>query len=588
VIGIQASPLPKGSPNSDGAIASGRWPGSRGNLSNGRDAGVSLSGRLADVGERMKFAASVAVTYVLLAGCIFTVRCGRTQVSSSPAVPAASDGADDNNLRRLFSQPGLPAGSASRTTLDADTLLRTGLLRGQAGDFAGAIKAFKNTLAVHPNSAEAHYNLGLALLANGGNIPPWGDALVQFQAAADLRPDYAAAHRMAGVALLELGDAGKAIPELKLGISLDPSSGEAHFDLGRALTSTGNASGANAEYLSALKLKSPYPDAEYALAKELLSQRKIEAAIEHFHAALAAQPDFESAHYGLAQALKAEGRADESKVELKAVSLLLRRQSDAVLSSHLSNESLDRAKQGDMQSALDLARKAIWLNPANALANFNLGLLLADAGNSSASIHQLRKAISLAPFRISFYLDLARVQEMAGDPEGAMATLDRAKRIDATNPELSTALKMYTVPSVAGTAASGHALTPGGQFAFGAPSDTADGHFAFATRLSEEGDFLGAIGEMRQALIFAPTRGDIRYSSAIAMTQIGRDDEAEFELRNVLRLAPASPPAHLALGSFLFERRDLASAAAEFREVLRVQPGNAQALKLLKECAQDR
>ena len=354
------------------------------------------------------------------------------------------------------------------------------------------------------------------------------------------------------------------------------------------MASAGDASAAHAEYLSALKLKSPYADAEYALAKELLGQRMIEPAIEHFRAALAAQPDFESAHYGLAQALKADGKAEASEVEFNAARLLLQRQSDAVLSSRLSNESLDRAQQGYMQAAMETARKAIWLNPANALANFNLGLLLADTGDLPASTHQLRKAISLAPFRTSFYLDLAKVQEKSGDPEGAMATLDQAKRVDPNNQELNTRLKTHTIASVAGSPASRHDSAPARQFAFGAPSDNADGHFAFATRLSEEGDFLGAIGEMRQALIFAPTRSDIRFSSAVAAIQIGRKDEAEFELRNVLRLTPASAPAHLALGSLLFEGKDMATAAAEFQEVLRIQPGNAQALKLLKECGSDR
>jgi tetratricopeptide (TPR) repeat protein len=264
----------------------------------------------------------------------------------------------------------------------------------------------------------------------------------------------------------------------------------------------------------------------------------------------------------------------------------LKRQSDAVMSSHLSNESLDRAKQGDLQAAIDLARKALWLDPANALANFNLGLFLADAGNLSASMHEIRKAISLAPYRLAFYLDLARVQQKAGDQAGAVTTLDRAKEIDPTDPALLAALKKSAVPAAGERAAPDPAPAPEerAQFLFGAPSDTANGHFAFATRLSEEGDFLGAIGELRQALTLSPARSDIRYSSAVAAAQIGRYDEAEFELRNVLRLTPGSVPAHLALGSLLFEQRDLANAAEEFRAVLKIQPGNPQALKLLKEC----
>src|SRR5580692_1125815 len=97
---------------------------------------------------------------------------------------------------------------------DAQLSFRIGLLRGQAGDFAGAVKAFKQALEIQPNFAEAHYNLGLALLADSGNMPAWKEALAQFQAALAAQPKYFQAQRMAGVALLESGDANKAIPEL--------------------------------------------------------------------------------------------------------------------------------------------------------------------------------------------------------------------------------------------------------------------------------------------------------------------------------------------------------------------------------------
>ncbi len=510
-------------------------------------------------------------------------RVSQSQQSPSPyesSVPEAADGADAR-LRFSTSLAQSEAMSLSQPG-NAQLSMRIGLLRGQAGDFAGAVKEFQHALDVKPDFPEAHYNLGLALLANSGSVPAWKDALAQFEAAVALRPDYSEARRMAGVALLESGDTTKAIAELKASLSLDSSSAEVHFDLGRALAAGGSSSEAYSEYLAALKLKSPYPDADNALAMALLALRQNEAAVQHFNAALTAQPDFESAHYGLARALKAEGKTEESKLELKAASILLQRQSDAVMSSHLSNESLDRARQGGAQAAIELAQKAIWLNPMNALANFNLGLLLADAGDLGASIHQLRKAISLAPFRIAFYLDLSRVQQKAGHREGAIDTLHRAVQIDPADPALVAALKKNELDGA--SAPSGQSAADGGRFVLGAPSDTADGHFAFATQLSDEGDFLGAIGELRKALTFEPLRGDIRYSLAVAATQLGRYDDAEYELRNVMRLTPDSVPAHLALGSLLFERNDLPIAAHEFREVLRIQPQNQQALTLLSEC----
>src|ERR1700761_5456350 len=170
----------------------------------------------------MKFALYIrAFLFLSLVGFTPSMHMICAQQLSAPSV---TNGTSDPNLRNRFTPPG-----ASQKEL------RAGLLRGRAGDFAGAIKDFQHVLEVHPNSAEAHYDLGLALLAAGGNIPTWKDALVQFQTAVALQPDHVQARHMAGVALLESGDPGKAITELKRAISLDPSFAEAHFDLGRAL-----------------------------------------------------------------------------------------------------------------------------------------------------------------------------------------------------------------------------------------------------------------------------------------------------------------------------------------------------------------
>lgn len=466
---------------------------------------------------------------------------------------------------------------------DAQLSLRIGLLRGQAGDFTGAVKAFKHALVIQPDFAEAHYNLGLALLADSGNLPAWKDALAEFRAALAEKPKYFEARRMAGVSLLETGDATNAIPELKAALGLNPTSAEAHFDMGRALEAAGNSSQAYPEYVEALKYKVPYPEADSAVGMLLLNRNENEAAAEHFQAALIAKPDFESAHFGLARALKAEGKIQESKQELRQASMLLERQSDAVMSSHLSNESLNSAKGGDIQAAIQLARKAVWLDPTNAVANFNLGLLLADAGSLEASIYQMRKAISLAPFRTAFYLNLARAQEKANDPAGAIKTIHKAMQIDPGNPTVEASLKKLETNG-AELPSSQQSSKNDDPFAFGAPSDTANDHFAFATQLSEQGDFVGAIGEMLRALILAPARSDIRYNLAVAETQIGQYDRAELELRTVLRFSPDSVPAHLALGSLLFQKDDLANAAAEFKRVLLLQPDNQQAARLLPQC----
>jgi hypothetical protein len=58
---------------------------------------------------------------------------------------------------------------------------------------------------------------------------------------------------------------------------------------------------------------------------------------------------------------------------------------------------------------------------------------------------------------------------------------------------------------------------------------------------------------------------------------MGRKDEAAGAAREALRLAPASPRAHLAEGIVALTRVDAAKAVASYREVLRNDPTNASA-----------
>jgi tetratricopeptide (TPR) repeat protein len=297
---------------------------------------------------------------------------------------------------------------------NAQIALQIGLLKGEAGDFTGAVNAFRRTLEIQPNSAEAHYNLGLSLIASSRNVPVWTDALPEFRAAAAARPDYYQALNMIGVGLLESGNAAAAIPQLQAALKLAPNSAEIQFNLGRALEASGDTTNAYVHYLAAVQAKKPFPEAESALGSLLLAKGDVQGAAAQFQAAVSANPDDESARYKLARALRAQGKAAEAKVELKQAAMLIQKHSDAIMSSHLSNESLAHAKSGDLPGAIQLGRKALWLDPQNAIADYNLGLLLADAGNLDASIFEIRKAISLAPLNGAFYADFAKVQEKAG------------------------------------------------------------------------------------------------------------------------------------------------------------------------------
>jgi tetratricopeptide (TPR) repeat protein len=464
---------------------------------------------------------------------------------------------------------------------NSEAIFGSGRLRARCGDFNGAAAAFRRVLRSDPAWAEAHYNLGLTLIAGSPTNPDWASAMPEFEAALKLRPDYPEASNMVGVGRIETGQAASAVPVFQSALASSPNSAELHFNYARALESIGKTDDTAFEYAAALKIRKEYPEAESALGNLSLNRKDYRSAVLHFKSTLALNPDMQGAHYGLAKALKALGETHEAQVEFQEAGSLVQRQSDAVISSHLSNAGLDQAKNGDFSGAVQTVRKALALDPTNAIAHYNLGLLLADTGDLQGGMLELRKSISLMPMRLSAYVDMSRMQLKLNDRAGARVSLQKAALLDPKAPGVQNGLAALRDAMHLPASSEPIPQEPAPSFLLGAPQDSAAGHFAFAAQLSKEGDNAGAIGELRRALTLAPAETETRYRLALAYMQSGASQSALLELRKMLFASPGSVEAHLALGTLLLEANSGAEAAAELKRVLVLQPDNREASRLL-------
>jgi Flp pilus assembly protein TadD len=71
-----------------------------------------------------------------------------------------------------------------------------------------------------------------------------------------------------------------------------------------------------------------------------------------------------------------------------------------------------------------------------------------------------------------------------------------------------------------------------------------------------------------------------------ALSDLGRLDQAEAVFRDVLRRNPGSADAHVGLGDVIARRGDLAGASQQLKRALVIEPGNpraASALRRIKE-----
>lgn len=453
--------------------------------------------------------------------------------------------------------------------------MATAIVMARNGDFQGAIILLKDALKQYPCNAEAHYDLGLALLGTGDNPQTWAEAMEQFRLAVKMQPKYPEARNMLGVGMLVSGDPEGSITELKFAVNEAPEIAEIHLNLGKAFAAMDQWKDASEEFQKAIEIRHPYPEAKAQLGNALLNQGKTAIAESAFLDALRGDPDIESAHYGLARTLQAEDKPTAAKVEYSEARALLQRKSDAIMSSNLSNQSLELAAHGEPLQAAKMAERAVELAPDNWRAIYNYGLLLADTGNLRGGIDEIRKSISLMPLRRQLYIAMAQMQKQAGDAAAATCTSRRAGHLL----EIATAKAAERVQILE----SAKCQASDGQFAFGASFGDVVEHRAFARYLSNKGDLLGASGELLYAIKLAPSRPDIRYDLAILWLQMGRSMDAQMELQKILILSPKSASAHFALGTVLAEHKDYKAAEEQFHQSLSLDPANQEAQRMLDE-----
>jgi protein O-mannosyl-transferase len=134
------------------------------------------------------------------------------------------------------------------------------------------------------------------------------EAFAQFQKAVAVKPENAEAHINLGNALSKLNRPAEADDQYRLALRLDPGLAEAHSNLGNALRDAGRIDDAVAEFQEALRLKPESADAHYGLGVAWAESGRLDDAIAQYQQAIAAKPDYADAYYGLGGALIARAK----------------------------------------------------------------------------------------------------------------------------------------------------------------------------------------------------------------------------------------------------------------------------------------
>jgi tetratricopeptide (TPR) repeat protein len=214
--------------------------------------------------------------------------------------------------------------------------------------YQAATQEWRKAMALGPDEARVHYNLGLSL----ARLNQYDEAIPEFRKALELDPKDANTHSNLGITLMKTGKSEEAILQLRQALELNPRDAKTYSNLGGLLIDAGQLDGAIEQFGKALEVDPEDADAQNNLAVALARANRPAEAIPHFQKAVAANPGARDFRYNLARVLLSQDRLPEAIGHLEKLS-------DASDPSVLATLASAYAKAGRYSDALPTARRAL-------------------------------------------------------------------------------------------------------------------------------------------------------------------------------------------------------------------------------------
>jgi len=177
-------------------------------------------------------------------------------------------------------------------------------------------------------AARSHRRVALAAVAalviafaarTWARNPDWRDNLTLFNVAVLSEPDSAKAHYNLGIAYETRGDFDDAMVQLRQALSIQPDCAEAAFAIGSIYERKGIEAGALHWYAQALARDWNYPRAHLSIGSLRYQRGEYDAAEAAFRTGLVLDPRNPRLLLGLGLALQAEGQRDEAQLVLASI-----------------------------------------------------------------------------------------------------------------------------------------------------------------------------------------------------------------------------------------------------------------------------
>lgn len=254
---------------------------------------------------------------------------------------------------------------------NADALNLLGVLFAQKGDPAKAVELMTRAVGLDPGNFFAFGNLAGAQRA----LRQLDHAVVSYDRALALKPDYADAYLFRGDVLMELGNPSAALESYGRYLTFNPGNPQAHCNLGNALLQLQRWESAVASYERALVIRPDLAEAHLNRGAALFQLGRLPEALGSFDQAIAISPRHAEAHMNRGNVLRRLDRHEDALASYATAIGINPRYAAAYLNRGIAFNDLNR---GD--DALASFDAAIAIEPGFAEAHFNKSLCLLGRG----------------------------------------------------------------------------------------------------------------------------------------------------------------------------------------------------------------
>jgi tetratricopeptide (TPR) repeat protein len=237
-----------------------------------------------------------------------------------------------------------------------------------------------------------------------------------------------------------------------------------------------------------------------------------------------------------------------------------------------NNLGVALAQMGQTDMAMTRFKKAVEIEPGNSRTYDNIGNVLLQKGQSGEAIMQYQKATGLNPYDAMAHYDLGLALAQKGQLNEAIMQYQRALGIHPNDAKIHHALGTILLQT-------GQADKAMGEFqkVLAIHPNDGDAHYNLGNAFVQKGQMNEAIVQYQRALAIVPGSAAVHNNLGMALSRRGRVDEAMVEFQKTLAINPGNAYAHNNLGFALFQKGRMAEAMAQYQIALTLDPYDAEA-----------